>query len=263
MSAPGKVSVIDVKRGIVPRAFDRAGQGAEDPAARAELAALLQKASGRDAHGILELALTGDLTGKTAIVSSFGSESAVLLHLVAGIDPNAPILFINTGKLFGETLRYKDRLQDVLGLGDVRSLAPTLDERAANDPEGVLWSKDTDACCNFRKVIPLARALAPFRAQVTGRKRFQTRERAAMQPVELFEGRLRFNPLWQWTHADLEAYLEQHKLPRHPLVEDGYPSIGCLPCTRKVQAGEDYRAGRWSGLDKDECGIHLTDGGGI
>ena len=112
-------------------------------------------------------------------------------------------------------------------------------------------------------MIPLAQALAPFEAQITGRKRFQTRERAAMQAVEYFDGRFRFNPLWQWNMGQLEAYSEAHNLPRHPLVEDGYPSIGCMPCTRRVQAGEDYRAGRWSGDEKDECGIHLTDGGGI
>ena len=247
------VTVIDAKRrpqGIVTG----------DPA---RLAALQEKAAGRDAHGILELALKEEFAGKTAVVSSFGAESAVLLKLVADIDPNTPILFLNTGKLFGETLRYRDRLQELLGLGDVRSLAPSLEARLKADPDGTLWSRDTDACCNFRKVIPLNRALEPFTAQITGRKRFQTRERADMQPVEYFEGRYRFNPLWQWDLQQLEAFSERHKLPRHPLVEDGYPSIGCMPCTRRVQAGEDYRAGRWSGLDKDECGIHLTDGGGI
>lgn len=258
------VSVIDTKRGIMPHAFDRSGTGASDPAIRAHLATLQEKAATRDAHGILELALTGEFAGRTAVVSSFGAESAVLLHLVAQIDPNTPILFLNTGKLFGETLRYRDRLQDVLGLGDVRSLAPSLEARLANDPDGTLWSRDTDACCNFRKVIPLAKALEPFAAQVTGRKRFQTRLRASMQAVEYFDGRYRFNPLWRWTLAELEAYMDAHKLPRHPLVEDGYPSIGCMPCTRRVQSGEDYRAGRWAGLDKDECGIHLgVDGEGI
>jgi phosphoadenosine phosphosulfate reductase len=257
------VTVIDTKRGLRPHAFDRAGSGASDPAVAAHLAALQDKAKERDPHGILELALTGEFAGKTAVVSSFGAESAVLLHLMAQIDPNTPVLFLNTGKLFGETLRYRDRLQDMLGLGDVRSLAPSLEARAAKDPEGTLWSRDTDACCNFRKTIPLQKALEPFAAQVTGRKRFQTRERADMQPVEYFEGRYRFNPLWQWDLHQLEAYMERHKLPKHPLVEDGYPSIGCMPCTRRVQAGEDYRAGRWAGLDKDECGIHLTDGGGI
>jgi phosphoadenosine phosphosulfate reductase len=251
------VSVIDAKRGLRPR------PAAGDATVAARLAALQDKAKGRDAHGILQLALVEEFAGKTAVVSSFGAESAVLLKLVADIDPNTPILFLNTGKLFGETLRYRDRLQDVLGLGDLRSLSPSLDERQKKDPEGTLWSRDTDACCDFRKTIPLNRALEPFQAQVTGRKRFQTRERADMLPVEYFEGRYRFNPLWQWDLHQLEAFMERNNLPRHPLVEDGYPSIGCMPCTRRVQAGEDYRAGRWSGLDKDECGIHLTDGGGI
>lgn len=251
------VTVIDTKRGLRPQA------AADTAAVAAQLAELQSKAKDRDAHGILELALTGDFKGKTAVVSSFGAESAVLLKLVAEIDPNTPILFLNTGKLFGETLRYRDRLQDVLGLGDVRSLSPSLETRTAKDPDGTLWSRNADACCDFRKTIPLARALEPFAAQVTGRKRFQTKERSDMQPVEFFDGRYRFNPLWQWDLQQLEAYMERNNLPRHPLVEDGYPSIGCMPCTRRVQAGEDYRAGRWAGLDKDECGIHLTDGGGI
>ena len=251
------VTVIDAKRGLRPRAT------ASDVEVAVRLAALQEKAKGRDAHGILELALREEFAGKTAVVSSFGAESVVLLKLVADIDPNTPILFLNTGKLFGETLRYRDRLQDVLGLGDVRSLSPSLEERQKKDPEGTLWSRDADACCDFRKTIPLTRALEPFQAQITGRKRFQTRERADMQPVEYFEGRYRFNPLWQWDLHQLEAFVERNNLPQHPLVEDGYPSIGCMPCTRRVQAGEDYRAGRWSGLDKDECGIHLTDGGGI
>jgi phosphoadenosine phosphosulfate reductase len=251
------VTVIDTKRGLRPQA------GAGDAEVTARLKDLQDKAVSRDAHGILEMALTGEFAGKTAVVSSFGAESAVLLKLVADIDPNTPILFLNTGKLFGETLRYRDRLQDVLGLGDVRSLAPSLEDRDKLDPDGALWSNNADACCDFRKTVPLNRALAPFQAQITGRKRFQTRERADMPPVEFFQGRFRFNPLWQWDQHQLEAFTERNKLPRHPLVEDGYPSIGCMPCTRRVQAGEDYRAGRWAGTDKDECGIHLTDGGGI
>ncbi len=197
-------------------------------------------------------------------VSSFGSESAVLLHMVAQIDPATPVLFLNTGKLFGETLRYRDRLQDTLGLTDLRSIGPHPDDRAARDAEGTLWSRDTDACCNFRKVVPVRRALEGFAAQITGRKRFQTQARAGMEKVEYFEGRFRFNPLADWTQADIEAYFVAHDLPRHPLVEDGYPSIGCMPCTRRVVNGEAYRDGRWSGLDKDECGIHTgVDGEGI
>lgn len=257
------VTVIDRNRTAPPRAFDRSGTTPTDPALKARLAELQHAARGRDAHGVLELALAGNLRGRTAVVSSFGAESAVLLHMVAQIDPNTPILFLNTGKLFGETLRYRDRLQDELGLGDVRSLAPSLPERNRLDPEGALWSRDTDACCDFRKVVPLRHALEGFEAQITGRKRFQTNARTEMSPVEFFEGRFRFNPLAEWSLPDLEHYIDRHCLPRHPLVEDGYPSIGCMPCTRRVQAGESYRAGRWAGLDKDECGIHGVDGEGI
>jgi phosphoadenosine phosphosulfate reductase len=248
------VTVIDARQGILPR---------EQAPARASLSDLLARAAKRDAHGILDLALGGDF-GPTAVVSSFGAESAVLLHMVAAIDPATPILFLNTGKLFGETLRYRDRLQEELGLCDVRSLAPPIDARRALDPHGSLWARDADACCGFRKVAPLAAALKPFAAQVTGRKRFQTSARAGMQPVEWFDGRFRFNPLWQWSESDLKAYAAAHRLPAHPLVADGYPSIGCLPCTKRVGAGESYRAGRWAGQDKDECGIHVgADGDGI
>ncbi len=261
MSAP--FSVIDRSRGIAPRAFDRQGQGPSDPAAAAELARLRGLADKRDAQGILRLALD-EFAGKAAVVSSFGAESAVLLHMIAQTDPATPILFLNTGKLFGETLRYRDRLQDLLGLGDVRAIAPHPQDRARIDPEGTLWSRDTDACCNFRKVVPLKRALEGFDAQITGRKRFQTNARLEMSPVEYFEGRFRFNPLCDWTLAQLQAYAAEHSLPAHPLVEDGYPSIGCMPCTRRIQSGEAYRDGRWSGLEKDECGIHTgVDGEGI
>ena len=258
------VTVIDRSRGITPRAFDRVGTDHPDPSVAARLAQLRAQAGGRDAQGILELALTGDFAGRTAVVSSFGAESAVLLHMVAQVDPLTPILFLNTGKLFGETLRYRDRLQDVLGLGDIRAIGPYPADRARIDPEGTLWSRDTDACCAMRKVVPLRHALQGFAAQITGRKRFQTGARADMQAVEYFEGRFRFNPLADWTLEQLEAYAQAHEIPAHPLVEDGYPSIGCMPCTRRVQAGEGYRDGRWSGLEKDECGIHIgVDGEGI
>jgi phosphoadenosine phosphosulfate reductase len=258
------VTVIDRSKGVMPRAFDRAPTMANDPVIATKLKSLQEAAKGRDAKGILELALKGEFAGKTAVVSSFGSESVVLLHMIAQIDPTTPVIFLNTGKLFGETLRYRDRLQDELGLVDVRSIGPHPADRAAQDPNGELWSKSTDACCNFRKVVPLKRALEGFSAQITGRKRFQTNARSQMEPVEFFEGRFRFNPLTDWTLADIEAYMAEHDLPAHPLVEDGYPSIGCMPCTRRVLSGEGYRDGRWSGLDKDECGIHTgVDGEGI
>lgn len=258
------VTVIDRAKGIAPRAFDRAGAASRDPAAVERLARLEVAARGRDAEGILRLTLEEEFAGKTAVVSSFGSESVVLLHMIAQVDPTTPVLFLNTGKLFGETLRYRDRLQDVLGLTDIRTIGPHPADRARLDADGALWSRDTDACCDFRKVVPVRRALEGFEAQITGRKRFQTGARADMRSVEYFEGRFRFNPLADWTLDRIETYAGVHELPRHPLVEDGYPSIGCMPCTRRVKAGEGYRDGRWSGLDKDECGIHIgVDGEGI
>jgi phosphoadenosine phosphosulfate reductase len=249
-------AVVDFARGVAPPPF-------ADPATRARLSDLQSKARGRDASGNLALALQ-EFAGRVGVVSSFGAESAVLLHLIAQIDPSTPVLFLNTGKLFGETLRYRDRLQDVLGLTDLRNIGPHPSDRARLDPEGTLWSRDTDSCCGFRKVLPMRRALENFDAQITGRKRFQTNARQRMEPVEFFEGRFRFNPLADWKQDDIEAYLSHHDLPRHPLVEDGYPSIGCIPCTRRVADGENYRDGRWAGLDKDECGIHTgVNGEGI
>jgi phosphoadenosine phosphosulfate reductase len=229
----------------------------------AQLADLRARAVDLDASGLLRLAVEA-FPARVAIVSSFAAESVVLLHLAAAIDPTIPVLFLNTGKLFGETLRYRDRLQDVLGLTDVRAIGPHPAEREAADAEGTLWSRDPDGCCHLRKVAPLSRAVAGFEATVTGRKRFQTAERAIMEKVELSEGRFRFNPLVAWGQADLARYIAEHNLPKHPLVPDGYPSIGCMPCTRRVKAGESYRAGRWAGVDKDECGMHAgTDGEGI
>ena len=257
------VTVIDTRRGG-PRAFDRPSTSLVDSSAHARLTQLQNAAQNRDAAGVLRLALKEEFFGRTAVVSSMGAESAVLLHMVAAIDPATPVLFLNTGKLFGETLRYRDRLQDTLGLTDIRSIGPHPADRDARDPQGTLWSRDTDACCNFRKVVPVRRALEGFSAQITGRKRFQTHARADMNKVEHFEGRFRFNPLAEWTLADLETYMSEHNLPRHPLVEDGFPSIGCMPCTRRVKTGEAYRDGRWAGLEKDECGIHTgVDGEGI
>jgi phosphoadenosine phosphosulfate reductase len=240
------------------------GESAVVLPARERLAQLRKQAERLDAKGLLDLALSSAFPRKTAVISSFAAESVVLLYLVAEIDPSTPILFLNTGKMFGETLRYRDRLQDVLGLTDIRAVGPHPHDRNALDAEGTLWSRNPDACCHFRKVVPLSRALAGFEAVVTGRKRFQTSARAGMDKVEFAEGRFRFNPLVDWALMELTRYVEERNLPKHPLVNDGYPSIGCVPCTRRVAAGEGYRDGRWSGLAKDECGIHAgVDGEGI
>ncbi len=239
---------------------------------------LRDKYAGLTGASLLEAMIKTEFPGEIAVVSSFGAESAVLLHMVAEIDPSVPVIFLNTGKLFGETLRYRDRLQEKLGLTDLRAIGPLPSDLAAQDPNGGLWNQDQDACCFVRKVLPLERALAPFRASITGRKRFQTSTRTQMNMIEeekvrAVDGkppaqatRFKLNPLSLWGEDELSRYLEDHRLPRHPLVKDGYRSIGCMPCTDRVPEGGDYREGRWKGSDKDECGIHLpsnVDGDGI
>ncbi|BDG70526.1 phosphoadenylyl-sulfate reductase [Roseomonas fluvialis] len=195
--------------------------------------------------------------GRIAVVSSFGTQSAVLLHLVARADPSIPVIFLDTGKLFAETLQHRDRLVAALGLRDVRSIAPDPAALAARDPIGALWMRHPDACCTLRKAEPQARALAGFDLVITGRKRYQTAERQRLPLLEAAsDGRYRLNPLAAWTEEMIEAYRAQHGLIAHPLAAEGYPSIGCRHCTDRVAPGEDPRAGRWRGRGKVECGMH-------
>lgn len=247
-----------------PRIFDRSEAGVASDALRARLDALRAKYDGADASALLGAMIKDEFPSRITTVSSFGSESVVLLHLISQIDPTVPVIFLNTGKLFGETLRYRDRLQEKLGLTDLRSIGPHPDDTRTLDPEGTLWARDPDSCCNFRKVLPLRRAMAGFDAEITGRKRFQTLARTGMAPLELNGTRFVVNPLWNWSLEDLKNHILAHDLPRHPLVEDGFLSIGCMPCTQRVKDGEDYRSGRWAGTNKDECGIHENiEGDGI
>ncbi len=211
---------------------------------------------GADTTEMLETLFTDNLLGDAAIVSSFGAESAVLLHLIGSIRPEVPVLFLDTGKHFPETLAYRDLLIAQIGLEDVRNLHPDPALLAARDDTGLRWSYDPDGCCAIRKIQPLAKALAPFDAQFTGRKAFQSTTRTALPRFEIEAGRLKVNPLADWDRARIDAYMVQHVLPPHPLVAAGYPSIGCAPCTSVVQVGEDQRSGRWRGWDKTECGLH-------
>jgi phosphoadenosine phosphosulfate reductase len=192
-----------------------------------------------------------------ALVSSFGAESAVLLHMAAQLKPDIPVLFLDTGMLFGQTLDYRQRLVARLGLTGVRDLRPQFQDLAVHDPSADLWKSDTDTCCHIRKVLPLERALAGFDGWITGRKRFQGGDRLRLKVVELGKRQIKFNPLANWSKEQLDAYAAEHDLPAHPLVEFGYPSIGCWPCTAPVEDGDDMRAGRWAGSDKSECGIHV------
>ncbi|MFI4964142.1 MAG: phosphoadenylyl-sulfate reductase [Caulobacterales bacterium] len=218
----------------------------------------------RHAHPRTVLEAAAEAFGdRLALVSSFGAESAVLLHLASKVKPDIPVLFLDTGMLFGQTLDYRWQLAAKLGLTEVRDLRPRYQDLAVADPEARLWQTDTDACCHVRKVLPLDRALADFDGWVTGRKRFHGGTRLAMAVVEEAGHQVKFNPLANWTKPDLDAYVAQYDLPAHPLVAQGFPSIGCWPCTRPVEEGDDVRAGRWAGSDKTECGIHVARAPGV
>jgi phosphoadenosine phosphosulfate reductase len=208
------------------------------------------------ASSLLRLAIEDLFPGRIALVSSFGADSAVLLHMVAGVDKRTPIVFVDTGQHFPETLRYRDDLCAQLGLENVIVADPNPELVAAEDPENFLFAGDPDRCCEIRKVQPLAKALEGYEAWITGRKSFQSATRSRVPLFEAEGERVKVNPLVGWSATDLLNYIREAGLPPHPLVAKGYPSIGCLPCTSPVRPGEDARAGRWRGRGKVECGIH-------
>ena len=225
------------------------------------VAALNARYKHHSATAVLEHSLHDDDLGHVALVSSFGAESVVLLHLVSVISPETPVLFIDTRMLFAETLDYQRALAENLALCDVRTIRANPVRVGFEDPDDTLHQFNTDACCAVRKVAPLERALSKFDGWITGRKRYQSGTRGT---VDFFEAegdtRIKVNPLAHWGREDLEDYMINNRLPRHPLVAKGYPSIGCAPCTSPVKPGEDPRAGRWRGTQKTECGIHFING---
>lgn len=224
-------------------------------------AAAWDRAFGRlEGEALLEAMITRVFPGRIALVSSFGAEAAVLLDMVARIDRSVPVLFLDTGKHFDETLTYRDILARRFGLTDLRNLRPDPSDLRHADADGGLHRHDPDLCCHIRKVAPLERALGGFDAWITGRKRFQGSDRTRLGPIEVVDDKVKVNPLAGWTAAQVDAAFRHRGLPRHPLFDDGYRSIGCAPCTRRVLAGEDARSGRWAGLNKTECGIHRLGG---
>jgi phosphoadenosine phosphosulfate reductase len=216
--------------------------------------------AGLEGRELLE-PLIRDFGGRLAVVSSFGAESAVLLHMVSEVDKATPVIFLDTGKLFWETLSYRSMLIDRLGLTDVRSIQPDPADLAAKDPNGTLHVRNHDLCCHIRKTLPLERALKDFEVVVSGRKRYHGAERRNLTPLAIDGERIKAEPLAGFSALDIELYMATHKLPRHPLTEIGYYSIGCEPCTVQGGSADDPRAGRWAGTAKTECGIHWTANG--
>ena len=230
-----------------------------DPeAVRVRAARVAARVAGLDGAALLEPLIRDEFAGEIALVSSFGTESAVLLALAAEVYPAIPVLFVDTGALFGETRRYRDQLIARLGLTDVRTLAPEPEALGAADPDGMLFQRDPDACCELRKVLPLERALAGFTAWISGRKRYHGATRTELPVVEADRSWIKINPLVTWPRERLTAEFERRRLPAHPLEAEGFLSIGCMPCSARVAPGGDLRSGRWAGQDKTECGIHRS-----
>ncbi|MCP3969074.1 MAG: phosphoadenylyl-sulfate reductase [Rhodobacteraceae bacterium] len=213
------------------------------------------------AISVVHRALTDPQVGRITMVSSFGAESVALLHMICVVDRTTPVLFLDTKVLFAETLAYQADLGAKLGLTDVRVLHPDRAQLCARDPDDALHLADPDGCCRLRKIEPLRRALDPFDAWTTGRKRYQGGERATPEFFETEDDRrIKVNPLAHWDRTDVQDYIANNRLPRHPLAGKGYPSLGCGPCTSQAAPGENQRAGRWSGRGKAEGGIHFVDG---
>lgn len=215
----------------------------------------------KDACGVIAHAI--ETRGKIALVSSFGADSVVLLHMAAGVSYDVPVLFLDTGMLFAETLIYQRRVAERLGLTNMQIIHPDPTELFTRDPDALLHLSDTDACCTLRKVEPLARALAAYDVWINGRKRVHGGQRVALNLAEADGKRLKLNPLAHWSTHEIADYMAVHDLPRHPLVARGYSSIGCEPCTRRTRPGEAARSGRWTGKAKTECGIHFLNGNAV
>ncbi|HWE44669.1 MAG TPA: phosphoadenylyl-sulfate reductase [Caulobacteraceae bacterium] len=232
---------------------DAARRAAEAATLAAELNAQYRDASAKE---IVRAAMSR-FPGRVAVLSSFGTEAAVGLHVVASVDRTTPVLFLDTDRHFVPTLEYRDRLTRHLGLTDLRNLEPK--NAAERDARGDLWRTDPDACCALRKVEPLAAVSPQFDVLITGRKRFHGGSRLRLPVFEAVGAQIRVNPLANWSAEAIEAHFEAYGLPRHPLTQGGYRSVGCWPCTQPSSDEENVRAGRWKGLAKSECGIHMPD----
>jgi len=234
--------------------------GADVPAGALAHFKALERATARaNAQDFLHAMISEEFAGRIAVVSSFGAEAAVLLHQVAKVDPATPVIFLDTGMHFPQTIQYREEITRFLGLTDVRNIRPEPEHLATDDPENTLWQWDTDKCCHIRKVAPLDQALKGFDAWINGRKQMHGGARARLPRIEISGSKVKLNPLAYWTRDDVENAFRVHALPRHPMVEQDYSSIGCWPCT-SPSAGMGLRSGRWAGSDKTECGIHSPVG---
>jgi len=251
---------------MAPQAMELAAQGEPaDPTKVKELdeltASLNANYGEMPSLELLDVMINDKFKDKIALVSSFGTEAALLLSLVADVNKSTPVIFLDTLKHFPETLEYRDDLISKLGLTDVRSVQPEPSALKAVDPNNDLAKTNPDACCYLRKVVPLEEALHGFDAWINGRKRIHGGSRTSLPRMEHDDRRIKVNAIATWSQEDIDAEWEKRGLTEHPMVQWGYTSVGCIaPCTSLPKPGEGKRSGRWAQFDKQECGIHSADG---
>ena len=212
--------------------------------------------NGKSTKEGIKLLIEDIFLDKISYVCSFGAESAIILDMISKIKKDFPIVFINTLKLFQETIDYKNYLKESLGLKNIIEIQPETNELKYKDKNNDLWKTDTDKCCELRKVKPLNQALKNYDAWFSGRKSYHSDVRQENTMVELHDDKYIVSPLLNWKRVDIENYFLAHDLKRHPLVFQSYLSIGCTHCTSKTIDANDVRSGRWANSEKTECGIH-------
>ena len=196
---------------------------------------------------------------KIVYVSSFGTESAMILHMISEIDKNFPIILLNTNFLFSKTIDYKNELINIFKLNNFLEIFPNNADLKKYDPKDNLWKSNVEKCCEIRKVQPLKKFLENYDAWISGRKAYQGGERIDINPFEINNGKIVVNPLANFEQKLVSEYFLNHNLPRHPLFNEGYLSVGCTHCTHKSSNKNNPRSGRWVNQIKTECGIHYKN----
>ena len=209
-------------------------------------------------QNILENSINNIFKKKMVYVCSFGTESAIILHMVSEIDKSLPIILLNTNYLFKETIEYKDYLINKFKFSNFKEIYPSIKDLKINDSEGKLWKEDPDLCCNIRKVLPLQKELKKYDAWVSGRKSYHAGERTNLKFFEYINEKIVVNPLANVNRNFVDSYFKKHDIERHPLFESGYLSLGCTHCTVKTSMIDSPRSGRWADKIKTECGIHYN-----
>ena len=222
------------------------------------LAQLNDNSKNLSPQNILENSINNIFKKKMVYVCSFGTESAIILHMVSEIDRSLPIILLNTNYLFKETIEYKDYLISKFKFSNFKEISPSIEDLNINDTKGTLWKENPDLCCNIRKVLPLQKELQKYEAWISGRKSYHEGERTNLKFFEYINEKIVVNPLANVNRNFVDSYFKKHDIERHPLFESGYLSLGCTHCTVKTSMIDSPRSGRWADKIKTECGIHYN-----